>query len=312
MISTTISEIFATRWNAQQIGNVDAEAKIILSTAADVSLSHARMSPMHLDSRADQHPGDLKYSIYMSDQPSLVTVSNRAPMLIQPRELFVLRSDISCHVETRRSYTTIGLVVPQDLLHQFVPHCERFVAQRLGSSFGLHDLLANSLDSLVAMSEAGRFEVLGPRFARTFLELLSVLTAETLEDDRMQRSTSLDIRRAQVKSYIDRNFRDADLTITEIAKRLHLSARYLQLAFQNDDVTPSEYLRKRRIEASARELGDKRSGRRNITEIAFGNGFNSSSHFSTEFKRTFGMSPREWRHSRFEQGDEEIPEQLHS
>ena len=80
-----------------------------------------------------------------------------------------------------------------------------------------------------------------------------------------------------------------------IARELQVSQRYLQLAFCADDTSPSAYLRKCRLDACARLLRDPRWHKRSITEIGFACGFNSSAHLSTEFRRTFGVSPREYR-----------------
>lgn len=58
---------------------------------------------------------------------------------------------------------------------------------------------------------------------------------------------------------------------------------------------PLAYLRKCRLNACARLLRDPQWAKSSITEICFACGFSSSAHFSTEFKRTFGLSPREYR-----------------
>jgi len=293
-ISTAISDIFASSWHAAAIDD-NAQASIDLSLATGVTLSHAKMSPMALDNRADGHRRDLKFSAYMVDQPQLIRFSTGGALHVQPRELLILRSDLPCRIMTNRAYTTTGLVIDADLFEQYVPDYRGIIARRLGYPFGLHDLLANSLDSCVALSKAGRFENAGPKLTRSFLELLAVLACEGDVDEEVKRSTSLDIRRAQVKSFIDKHFREPDLTISSIAERLHLTPRYVQLAFEGDEQTPSEYLRQRRIESCARELLNTDGRRKSITEISFGNGFNSSSHFSTEFKRVYGVTPRDWR-----------------
>lgn len=293
-ISTTISDIFASRWFAASIDN-DASAFIDVTVANGVALSHAKMSAMALDNQSTGDKSDLKFSAYMCDQPQIIRFGTGDALHIHPRELLILRSDLPCQILTNRAYTTTGLVIDAELFQQYVPDYHGILARRLGYPFGLQDILANSLDSCVALSNAGRFEDAGPRVTRSFLELLAIFANGGTEDEEVQRSTSLDIRRAQVKSFIDRHFREPDLTISSIAERLHLTPRYIQLAFESDNQTPSEYLRQRRIENCARELQWRLGRRKSITEISFDNGFNSSSHFSTEFKRVYGMTPREWR-----------------
>jgi AraC-like DNA-binding protein len=293
-ISNAISDIFASHWRAAPIDN-NASAFIDLSLADGVALSHAQMSAMTLDNRASGDTRNLKFSAYIVDQPQIIRLGTGESLRVQPRELLILRSDLPCRIMTAKAYTTTGLVIDADLFEHYVPDYQGVIARRLFYPFGIDDLLSSSLDSCVALSRAGRFEEIGPRITRSFLELLAVVACEKDVDPEVRRSTSLDIRCSQVKSFIDKHFRDPDLTISSIAQRLHLTPRYVQLAFEGQDHTPSEYLRKRRMEACAGELLDRSGRRKSVTEIAFSNGFNSSSHFSTEFKRVHGMTPREWR-----------------
>jgi len=57
----------------------------------------------------------------------------------------------------------------------------------------------------------------------------------------------------------------------------------------------ADYLRVCRLEAARRLLSSTAFAERSITEIAFECGFTSSAHFSTEFRKRFGKSPREYR-----------------
>lgn len=296
-ISTAISDIFASRWKAAS-NDAHASASINLARADGVALSHAKMTAFNLDNRADGDAKNLKFSAYICDQPQIIRFGTGEAFHVHPRELLVLRSDLPCRIITSRAYTTTGLVIDADLFLEYVPDSQAVIARRLGYPYGLQDLLANTLDSCVALSEAGRFEAAGPKVTRSFLELLAVLNCEGKVNEEVRRSTSLDIRRAQVKAFIDRNFHDPELTVSSIAESLHLTPRYVQLAFEQDGMTPSEYLRQCRIEACAKQLAENGPRRRSITEISFANGFNSSSHFSTEFKRVYGMTPRQWRNAK--------------
>lgn len=55
--------------------------------------------------------------------------------------------------------------------------------------------------------------------------------------------------------------------------------------------SPHRYVLERRIER-AREMFE--NGRRNITDVSFELGFSSAAHFSTAFKRSTGMQPRQY------------------
>lgn len=294
MISDLISETFFSHWRAQSIDD-GPQADIHSSRAPGVGLNHSRMSALTLYNRANVTRDKLKFYAYVTDQAQSVTVGNATTMHVQPLELIILSSDVPCQIITPRAYTTSSLVIDADLFSEYVPNHQGLIARRLSYPFGLQEILNSTLDSCVAISTAGKFAEVGPRVVRSFLELLAVIAQQGPEAARPKLSTSLDIRRAQVKAFIKRYYHLPELNIAEVARHLQLTTRYVQLAFANEGTTPSEYLRQCRLEACAKQLRDHRSAHRNITDIAFSNGFNNSSHFSTEFKRIYGMSPRAWR-----------------
>lgn len=295
IISDMISQTFFSHWQACSVGSDDAQANIQASQACGVGLSHARMSALTLQNRADVAPAKRKFYAYVTNQPQSVTVGREVPLQVQPQELLILSSDMPCQIITPRAYTTSSLVIDAELFTEHVPDHQGLIARRLSYPFGLREILHSTLDSCVAISAAGKFAEVGPSVVRSFLELLGVVAQQQPDLALPKLSTSLDIRRAQVKAFIERYYSLPELTISEIASRLQLTTRYVQLAFEGEGMTPSEYLRQCRIDACARQLRDPRYRHRSITDIAFSNGFNSSSHFSTEFRRIHGVSPRMWR-----------------
>jgi AraC-like DNA-binding protein len=55
--------------------------------------------------------------------------------------------------------------------------------------------------------------------------------------------------------------------------------------------TPHDFIRNIRLKQAANLLA---SGRHNITEVMNACGFSNSASFSTQFKKMYGMSPREY------------------
>jgi len=295
-ISSMISRTFSSEFRADAIEGGSCQAEMVSASAPGVVLSHATMSPMVLRNTVRSTREKRKYYAYIANQTQVIKLERQGTLRVQPQELIIMSSDTSCETVTSRPYTTSGLVIDADLFAEHVPHHQALIAKHLSYPFGLNELLHATLDSCIAISRAGQFTDAGPRLVRSFLEMLALVK---LSDDGNQPklSTGLDIRRAQVKAFIEKYYHLPDLTISTIAERLQLTPRYVQLAFEADEVTPSEYLRRCRIDACARQLRDPAQQRRSITDIAFSNGFNSSSHFSTEFKRMRGLSPRAWRAS---------------
>jgi AraC-like DNA-binding protein len=92
--------------------------------------------------------------------------------------------------------------------------------------------------------------------------------------------------------YITINFNE-NITIEEIAKKLHVHPAYLMRTFKKEKgLTVSQFRRVKRIK-EAKEL--LRHSNLNLTDIAFMVGFNNSQYFSRAFKEEAGVTPKEFR-----------------
>ena len=75
-----------------------------------------------------------------------------------------------------------------------------------------------------------------------------------------------------------------------------MSLRSLHRAFAADPAgSVSKHLWVRRLDRCAADLRDPTQVHRQVTDICFSWGFNSTSHFSRLFKEQFGVSPRDYR-----------------
>lgn len=99
----------------------------------------------------------------------------------------------------------------------------------------------------------------------------------------------------QAKSFVDKNIRDPDLDLHQVAHALNCSPRYLHTAFAAEGTSITKYIWSARLELCHQELIRTRKEEMTVTDIAFACGFNSSSHFSRTFKEKFGVSPSKLR-----------------
>ncbi|GIP48291.1 methylphosphotriester-DNA--protein-cysteine methyltransferase family protein [Paenibacillus sp. DXFW5] len=98
----------------------------------------------------------------------------------------------------------------------------------------------------------------------------------------------------QIADYIDRHY-DEKLTLELLADMCHGSPYHLQRTFKRVmQMTPVEYIQRRRIEAAKRALLHTR---RTVADIALEVGIGSPSYFITLFKKTTGITPNEYRNS---------------
>jgi AraC family transcriptional regulator, positive regulator of tynA and feaB len=104
---------------------------------------------------------------------------------------------------------------------------------------------------------------------------------------------------AGILDYIQHHLTEATLCPTEIAAAVGISVRHLHRLFARRGSSVTDWIRAQRLEHCWKDLGDPRSRKKSITEIAFFWGFNDSAHFSHSFKKQFGICPRGYRSQRW-------------
>ncbi|MGF6771637.1 AraC family transcriptional regulator [Paraburkholderia sp. GAS199] len=85
----------------------------------------------------------------------------------------------------------------------------------------------------------------------------------------------------------------ADLSITELAAQAGLSSFHFARVFREAvGETPHQFVTRLRLEEAGRLL---RTTRQTVLQIAIAVGFENASHFSVQFKRSFGVTPLAYR-----------------
>jgi AraC family transcriptional activator of tynA and feaB len=107
-------------------------------------------------------------------------------------------------------------------------------------------------------------------------------------------SINIPVLLSMMMDHIDRHIVDPDLSAAVLALRFHCSERYVHKLFSTTGQTVGEHINNKRIQLCARNLLDAQRGK-TIAEIAYAAGFRDISYFNHLFKRSHGMTPREFR-----------------
>jgi AraC-like DNA-binding protein len=192
-----------------------------------------------------------------------------------------------CHQETT---DVLDLKIPASALRPYIRDPYRHVAIARPAHNGIGRVVADLFQSLTEqaahMPEWALHACAG--------QMLSVVTTaiECAGQDLPVDSSS--VRSALFKktlAFIEINAGDASLNANAVAKSAGISLRYLQRVFQDHGLSVAEHIRDCRLKRCHDNLlsgGDTNSS---VKEIAFKGGFRSPSHFSTVFKRRYGVSP---------------------
>ncbi|MBR1404114.1 MAG: response regulator [Treponema sp.] len=126
-------------------------------------------------------------------------------------------------------------------------------------------------------------------------EIRSVLTALLVYRNEHVQGRYADLI-LRAKRYIDQNFASPDICLRSAAETVNLSPNHFSTVFSQDcGITFIEYLTRVRIEQAKKLL---RASDMKSSDIAYEVGFSDPHYFSFIFKKSTGMSPREWRNSR--------------
>lgn len=126
-------------------------------------------------------------------------------------------------------------------------------------------------------------------------ELIAVPPAGIVERESTEVVAVSDDRIREAISYVFRNL-DKSIGVAEIAAHVGVSRRWLEYSFrQTVGESPYQYIRRQQLEHAKRLLVEDPTAK--VYQIAERAGFNSAKRFMTAFRRSFGVSPREYRKS---------------
>jgi AraC-like DNA-binding protein len=190
------------------------------------------------------------------------------------------------HGEVRSFY----LELPRDEFAQRFPRERIPVSASLNTAQGLGRIATEFCASLAA--EDSQLED-GVR-AGLGNQLMDILAFTLLSSDGDMPAAEGAVKKARLRSvqqWIEAHITDPDLSLERVAGANGMSLRYLHLLFETCEMSPSEWIWNRRLQLAYDSLA--RGDGRSVTSIAFDHGFNSSAHFSTMFRRKYGVSPRD-------------------
>jgi len=131
---------------------------------------------------------------------------------------------------------------------------------------------------------------------RAMVELAAACLAPSRARREMAAATIDASLLLRARAHIEGRLADEALSPDSVALALGLSRSALYRVFAPLGGV-SGYIQARRLAKVKALLADPREGRR-ISELAYLHGFADEAHFSRAFRRTFGISPREWRAER--------------
>lgn len=139
----------------------------------------------------------------------------------------------------------------------------------------LHLMIENQMNNILLLK--GKFSG-----AQQPQDKVTPVTVKGNDDALMER----------IMKSINKNFANSDFNVDMLTEEVGVSRAQLHRKMKEMTGIPaSEFLRNIRLEQAARLLKEQKV---NVTQVAYSVGFNNLAHFSTIFRRHFGVSPTEF------------------
>ncbi|MEK9968464.1 MAG: helix-turn-helix domain-containing protein [Ferrovibrio sp.] len=194
--------------------------------------------------------------------------------------------DLQCMGKVRSYY----LEIPRQAFGNRFPNGQAPLAATMSTGRGL-GRIAVEFCSMLASQGTGLDTGIRARLGEELMDVLALAFDSVQRDEPMTDHVVQKARLRSVKAWIEDHLCDPALSPEVIAKSNGISLRYLHALFRLEGQSVSNWVWTRRIELGHDMLLRPDQAARSLTEIAYSVGFSSSSHFSTMFRRRFGIRP---------------------
>ena len=259
-----------------------------------VKMSGASGTPMQFIATGADPDHALAF-VLASNAPMHITVGDRAVDLEPGGIGLADAAHIGADVSQLAEGSFKSLFIDRKALLDLCPKAEDMIARPLAPNAGVTSLLHRYYDLVIA--HAGSLDPLAKNVAAQHLIDLVVMSLGGARDQteiakqRGLAAAQLEAIKADVLARLGRG----DLSLAEVARRSRSSVRHVQILFERDGSTFSEFVLEHRLQLGARLLRDKLHHARKVSDIAHLAGFNDASYFHRAFRRRFGMTPSEMR-----------------
>ena len=127
--------------------------------------------------------------------------------------------------------------------------------------------------------------------------------AQTQEEkvEKVEVKGNNDVLMDRIMKCINENLSDPDFNVEKLTEKVGISRAQLHRKMKEiTGISTGDFIRNLRLEQAARLIREKKI---NVTQVAYAVGFNNQTHFSTVFKKHYGMTPTEYI-ERGEKGEE--------
>jgi AraC-like DNA-binding protein len=285
----SIAQMFAPI-RVESLGEMPFEASLYRRKLRECELLSPCSSPARIYSGPD-HENAGVLNIQLQHKGRTTTHTGGRTAMVGEGD-FLLFDPTKPHWQTFEEHTqAIVLRLPLATAEERMPHLRSQVGIAMNGKRGGSALFSNFLRQVWDELEHDDGGEWVDGLSDAIWPLLDMAYAETrpaLEPNRR------DERRRALFEAVEAELTDPELDVHRLARRMSVSARYVQMLFAELGTTPRAFIQNRRLELAARRL-EREGSEVTVTDVAYDVGFNDLSSFCRAFRRRFETSPRNYR-----------------
>ncbi len=266
---------------------------VIIMSGTLCGLRHAIRSRGSVSSSED----DLLVGVNLSGR-SIAQSRDRELVLLDGDAMLMTRASINLNITHPAPVNFLGFRVPRDAIAPLAGSIDDALIRMVPAGAEAIKLLVTY--TLAIAEEQLSLQTPGlQRLVATHIHDLIALAVGATRDGRaIAEGRGIGAARLRaIMSDITANLGDCDLTVAAVAQRQRVTPRYLHKLFEGEELTFSNFVLGQRLSRAHRMLCDPRFGDRSVSSVAFDVGFGDLSYFNRTFRRRYGATPSDIRHS---------------
>jgi AraC-like DNA-binding protein len=265
---------------------------VIIMSGTLCGLRHAVRSRGSVSSSED----DLLVAVNLSGR-TIAQLRNREIALLDGDAVLMTRDSVSLNFTHPMPVSFLGFRVPRDAIAPLAGNIDDALVRMVPAGSEAIKLLVTYAR---AVAEEQPLDTPGlQRLVATHIhDLVALAVGATRDGHAIAKERGIRAARLRaIMSDVTANLRDSDLTVAAVAQRQRVTPRYLHKLFEGEELTFSNFVLGQRLSRAHRMLCDPRFSDRSISSVAFDVGFGDLSYFNRTFRRRYGATRSDIRHS---------------
>lgn len=195
------------------------------------------------------------------------------------------------------SVASISIRIPRKALAAVMPNPEDMLARAVDAASEPLRMVNAYAQTMIVAAELRDVKTL-QSIESHMIDLIGLALAPAAAADDVARRGSIRTGRLHMLlGEIKVGYTNPAFSIAQIAVRQRVSPRYLQDLLHETGIGFAERVLELRLQLSSELLARAAISRRKVSDVAYSSGFNDLSYFHRCFRRRFGMTPAEARHT---------------